>query len=71
MYHIRRDLFYFLDYVTRRSEKLRFVKKKKKWFRDNLTINFQKKAYFLLPWKNLMLLISQILNICNYKVLFG
>ena len=25
----RRDLFYLLDYVTRRSKKLRFVKKKK------------------------------------------
>ena len=25
---IRRDLFYLLDYVTRRSEKLRFVTKK-------------------------------------------
>ena len=27
---VRRDLFYLLDYVTRRSEKLEFPKKKKK-----------------------------------------
>ena len=38
--------FYLLDYVTRRTQKLRFVKKKKKLV---LETNCR---YFLLPWKN-------------------
>ena len=48
---IRRDLFYLLDYSTRRSEKLRF--EKKNWFRDKLAGNFQIHAYFCSPEKML------------------
>ena len=44
---------------------------KKKWFGDKLVINFQIQAYFLLPQTKSMLLISQILNSYNSKVLFG
>ena len=39
VHKIRRDLFYLLDYVTRLSEKLKFILKK--WFRDKLAIIFQ------------------------------
>ena len=58
-----------LDYVTRWSEKLRFVKKNGS--EKNLWEISKYKHTFLLPEKNFMLLIlCQILNKYNCKVLF-
>ena len=45
---IRRDLFYLFDYITRRSKKLRFVRKKKQ-FGDK----FPNIAIRLLCWKKI------------------
>ena len=40
--NVKGDIFYLLDYVTRRSEKLRFQKKKKKknqvWILPDITV---------------------------------
>ena len=68
-YNVRRDLFYLLDYVTHRSEKSRFEKKK---VRRQIGKKFPNIRHTVVPVKKIvMLLVCQILNICNYEVLFG
>ena len=71
--HIRRHLFYLLDYVTRQSEKLRFAKKKKKKkkVRRQIGKKFLLEAYFGSSFKKktFILLICQIFYKYNTKVL--
>ena len=55
-------LFYLLDYVTLRSEK------KMGW--RQIGEKFPTVGMLLFPWKYVMLLFCQIVNICNYEVLF-
>ena len=43
----------------------------KKWFGDKLVRHFQIIDILLFLWKNVMWLVYQILDICNYQVLFG
>ena len=64
---IRRYLFYLLYYVTRRSEKSRL----KKMVQGQIGEKCPNVGILLFPWKKFMLLVCQILNICNYEVLFG
>ena len=60
---IRRDLFYLLDYVIRRSEKSRFEKKKKKKLvRRQIDDKFPNTGILLFPWKNVMLLFVKFLT---------
>ena len=67
--NLRRELFYLLDYITRRSEKFRFVKEK--MVQRQIGDKFSDIGILFAPLNKTLLLISQILNINNYKVLFG
>ena len=61
---------FFICWITLPTDLKIEIWKIKKWVWRQIGNKFPNIGILLFPWKNVMLLVCQILDICNYEVLF-